>query len=333
MIMLGYAIMCLIFSTTFLAIKVGVDAGLPPFWSAGVRFFLAGLILMIIMRLRGKASFSVFWRKETLLIGASMTFVTFAALYWAEQYVTSGVGALLSATGPAMVLLIRAVVLKVKVPALAFVGAVIGLAGVGLLMLPGLSGSVHMLWMIACAVVIVGEIGYASGAVYSKKASSDMKHISPISQNAAQLMHGGWMLLVLSLITEHNDIHLQAMMSPSAIGSLIYLIIVGSMGGHTLFYWLVSRTNPVFPSTWLYISPVLALIFGWLFYGEPLSWLVAAGAVVVLFGVILTNYESLQSLFRQKQLKQEPLQSQAPDQQAAMQTRHQKLSVRGRTAD
>lgn len=303
MIMLGYAMMCLIFSTTFLAIKIGVDAGMPPFWSAGVRFFLAGLILMIVMRLCGKISFSVLLRKETLWIGASMTFVTFAALYWAEQYVTSGVGALLSATGPAMVLLIRALVLKVNVPRIAFIGAFIGLGGVGLLMLPGLSGTVHGLWILACAVVIIGEIGYASGAVYSKQVSSKMKDVSPIAQNAAQLMHGGWMLLVLSLLTERGQIHMGAMLEPEALGSLLYLIVVGSMGGHTLFYWLVARTNPVFPSTWLYISPVLALLIGWAVYSEPLSWMVAVGAGIVLCGVILTNLELLQTLWKGKRSK------------------------------
>ncbi|WP_322906285.1 DMT family transporter [Paenibacillus sp. SGZ-1009] len=300
MIMLGYAIMCLIFSTTFLAVKIGVDAGLPPFWSAGVRFFLAGLILMLIMRLCGKTSFSLLWRKQTLWIGASMTFVTFAALYWAEQYVTSGVGALLSATGPAMILLIRALVLKVNVSRIAFIGVFIGLGGVALLMLPGLSGTVHGLWMLACAVVIIGEIGYASGAVYSKQVSSAMKDVSPIAQNAAQLMHGGWMLLLLSLLTEHGQIQIRAMLEPTALASLVYLIVVGSMGGHTLFYWLVSRTNPVFPSTWLYISPVLALLLGWALYGEPLSWLVATGAAIVLCGVVLTNFESLQTLWKGK---------------------------------
>ncbi len=307
MIMLGYAIMCLIFSTTFLAIKIGVDAGLPPFWGAGVRFFIAGLLLMLILRLSGKASFSLLWRRETVLIGASMTFITFAALYWAEQYVTSGVGALLSATGPAMVLLIRALVLKINVPRLAFIGAFIGVGGVAILMLPGLSGSVHGLWMIACAVVIIGELGYASGAVYSKQVSSAMNGISPIAQNAAQLIHGGWMLLVLSLITERGQIHFQTMLEPQALSSLIYLIIVGSMGGHTLFYWLVARTNPVFPSTWLYISPVLALLIGWGLYGEPLSWLVAVGAAIVLCGVILTNFESLLTLWKGKKSDKSPV--------------------------
>lgn len=300
MVLLGYAIMCLIFGTTFLAIKVGVDAGLPPFFSAGVRFLLAGLILMIWMYARKKVSFSLLLRKETLFIGTGLTFCTFAALYWAEQYITSGVGAVLSATGPAIILLIRALVLKDKVPSISFIGAMIGLVGVALLMLPGLSGQYHALWVIACLVVVLGEFGYASGAVYSKQAASKLQGSSPIAQNAAQMIHGGWMLLVLSLITERGQIHVESMLNSAAVGSMLYLIVIGSMGGHTLFYWLVSRTNPVFPSTWLYISPIIALVLGWLVYKEPLNLVMAIGAVIILAGVILTNIETLRSLFSHK---------------------------------
>ncbi|WIM40044.1 EamA family transporter [Paenibacillus sp. PK4536] len=303
MVLLGYAIMCLIFGTTFLAIKIGVDAGLPPFFSAGVRFLAAGLILMIWMYARKKISFSLLLRKETLFIGAGLTFFTFAALYWAEQYITSGVGAVLSATGPAIILLIRSVVLKDKVPSISFIGAMIGLVGVALLMLPGLSGQYHALWVIACLVVVLGEFGYAAGAVYSKQVVSKLQGSSPIAQNAAQMMHGGWMLLVLSLITERGQIHMETMFNSAAIGSLLYLIVLGSMGGHTLFYWLISRTNPVFPSTWLYISPVIALLLGWLIYKEPLNWVMGVGALIILIGVILTNIETLRSLFASQRNK------------------------------
>jgi len=133
--------------------------------------------------------------------------------------------------------------------------------------------------------------------VYSKQVVSKLQGSSPIAQNAAQMMHGGWMLLVLSLITEHSQIHIETMFNAAAIGSMVYLIVLGSMGGHTLFYWLISRTNPVFPSTWLYISPVIALVLGWLIYKEPLNWIMGLGAMIILIGVILTNIETLRSLF------------------------------------
>lgn len=81
MIILAYGLVCLIFGTTFLAIKIGVDAGAPPFFSAGLRFFLAGAILFLWMVWKRKANFSLLLRKEMLFTGATLTFGTFATLY------------------------------------------------------------------------------------------------------------------------------------------------------------------------------------------------------------------------------------------------------------
>lgn len=130
MIILAYALVCLIFGTTFLAIKIGVDAGAPPFFSAGLRFFLAGAILFLWMVWRRKASFSLLLRKEMLFTGATLTFGTFSALYWAEQYVSSGLAAVLSATGPIMILLLQAAILRQKVTRHSLYGCIIGLIGV-----------------------------------------------------------------------------------------------------------------------------------------------------------------------------------------------------------
>jgi drug/metabolite transporter (DMT)-like permease len=72
------------------------------------------------------------------------------------------------------------------------------------------------------------------------------------------------------------------------------------MVGHSLYYWLVSRTNPVFPSTWLYISPVIAVIIGVIFYNEYISWLTGVGVLSILIGSLLVNFETLQKLLKRK---------------------------------
>lgn len=296
MIILGYLTMCLIFGTTFLAIKLGVEAGLPPFLGAGLRFFAAGLIMMLWMAARRKISFSLLLRKETLFIGFGMTFCTFAALYWAEQYISSGLASVLSATGPAFILLLQAGVSRIRIPRLALTGTLIGTAGVALLLLPGAEGQQGKMWLIAGLVVIAGEIGYASGALLAKYSGKKLTDASPISLNAAQMMHGGWMLLLLSLLTEQASAGITDF--SQAMLSLLYLTLVGSMAGHTLFYWLLSRTHPVFPTTWLYVSPFIALALGAQVYGEPLHWNAALGSLVVLIGVLLTNGEAIRSLLR-----------------------------------
>lgn len=294
MILLAYSLVCLIFGTTFLAIKIGVDAGAPPFFSSGLRFFLAGAILFLWMVWKGKASFSLLLRKEMLFTGAALTFGTFSALYWAEQYVSSGLAAVLSATGPLMILLMQTAFLRQKAPAYALYGCIIGFTGVLLLVLPNLVVDVSPLWLIGCAVVLIGECCYAAGATYSKKVITTFSEASPIALNAAQMLYGGALLLILSLASE--TVQPGVLFSLKTAGSLLYLTVIGSMVGHTLFYWLVAKTNPVFPSTWLYISPPIAVGVGYLFYQETVTWVSLAGVFTIIAGTVLVNAGALKEL-------------------------------------
>ncbi|UQZ35133.1 EamA family transporter [Paenibacillus sp. PK3_47] len=299
MIMLAYSLVCLIFGTTFLAIKIGVDAGAPPFFSAGLRFFLAGAVLFFWMVLKGKASFSLLLRREMLFTGAALTFGTFSALYWAEQYVSSGLAAVLSATGPLMILLLQTALLRQKAPSYSIMGCIIGFTGVLLLVLPNLAIEVSPLWIIGCAVVLIGECCYAAGAIYSKKVTDAFSQVSPVALNAAQMMYGGALLFILSIFTE--QVHPEFLLSFKTAGSILYLTVIGSMVGHTLFYWLVAKTNPVFPSTWLYISPPIAVGMGFLFYGEAVTPLTIVGVFTIIAGTVLVNAGALKQLmFRPK---------------------------------
>lgn len=299
MILLAYSLVCLIFGTTFLAIKIGVDAGAPPFFSSGLRFFMAGAILFLWMVWKGKANFSLLLRKEMLFTGAALTFGTFSALYWAEQYISSGLAAVLSATGPIMILLMQTAILRQKAPALSLYGCIIGFTGVLLLVLPNLVVDISPLWLIGCVVVLIGECCYAAGAIYSKKVINSMPEVSPIALNAAQMMYGGALLFILSLATE--NVHPEFLLSFKTAGSLLYLIVIGSMVGHTLFYWLVAKTNPVFPSTWLYISPPIAVAVGFLFYNETVSWVTLLGVFTIIAGTVLVNGAALkQIILKQK---------------------------------
>ncbi|MGE7689893.1 DMT family transporter [Lysinibacillus sp. NPDC097214] len=294
MVIINYFFMCLIFGTTFLAIKIGVDAGLPPFFSAGLRFFIAGLLLFSFMVWREKTTIWLLFRKEMFFTGVGLTFGTFATLYWAEQYVTSGIAAVLSATGPMMIIVIQIFILKQKGNWKSFIGCVVGVIGVTLLILPSFSIEISPFWMVGCFAVILGEVFYASGTIYSKHVIRKFETTSPIALNAAQMMHGGILLIILSFFTE--NIQLDYLLSPASIGSFLYLTIIGSMIGHSIYYWLVSRTNPVFPSTWLYISPLIAVMLGVIFYHEYISWLTGIGTLTIIAGTVLVNFETLRKL-------------------------------------
>ncbi|MDF2938560.1 MAG: transporter [Paenibacillaceae bacterium] len=310
MIALGFIIMCLIFGTTFLAIKIGIDAGLAPFYSASIRFITAGGILFLYSLWKKKAVLSLLWRKETLLTGFLVTFGTFSTLYWAEQHISSGLAAVLSATGPIMILLLQTAYTRRRAHFTSAAGCAIGFAGVFVLMLPGLQLDFSSMWLAGCLVVLLGEVCYSGGALYSKSVMDRQPEASPLALNAAQMLFGGILLLVLSLFVEQP--RPGQIFSLPALGSILYLTVAGSMIGHSLFYWLNAKTNPVFPSTWLYISPLIAMGLGSAVYGEAFSWISAAGALIILTGIILVNLRSLQALLRgRKQTASVPLQGKA----------------------
>ncbi|MNJ56037.1 putative DMT superfamily transporter inner membrane protein [compost metagenome] len=105
------------------------------------------------------------------------------------------------------------------------------------------------------------------------------------------MMYGGLFLFILSMATE--KVRPAELFSFPVTLSLLYLIVVGSMVAHSLFYWLVAKTNPVFPSTWLYVSPPIAVGVGVLFYNETVNGLTLLGIVIIIAGTVLVNAGAL----------------------------------------
>ncbi|MGE1048736.1 DMT family transporter [Bacillus sp. GMs2/1] len=300
MVIFNYILVCIIFGTTFLTIKIGIEAGAPPLFSAGIRFFLAGIILMIIFKLKRKEIMSHIFSKRIMYAGFCLTFMTFASLYWSEQYISSGLAAVLSATGPMMILLIQAKRNREKLQKEQLVALVIALIGVIFVSLPGMHQQVSFIWSIACIVLVIGELFYGIGSIRSKEILSDLSNVSPFLINGIQMFYGGILLLIASIIVEQPNV--TVLTSWSVQWPILYLIFIGSIGGHGLYYWLLSKTNPVFPSTWLYVSPLIAMIVGYIILGEPLNPTMGMGACLILIGVFLANRSTLRTYFKKGRL-------------------------------
>ncbi|EEM16890.1 MULTISPECIES: DMT family transporter [Bacillus] len=300
MVIFNYILICMIFGTTFLTIKIGIEAGAPPLFSAGIRFFLAGVILIIIFTLKRKGIIPYLLSKRIIYVGFCLTFMTFATLYWAEQYISSGLAAVLSATGPMMILLLQSKRNKTKLQREQFLALIIALIGVVCISLPGMHQQLTFIWSIACLVILVGELFYGIGSIHSKEILSDLPKVSPFLINGIQMFYGGLFLLISSIFIEQPN--LDILTSWSVQWPILYLIFVGSIGGHGLYYWLLSKTNPVFPSTWLYVSPLIAVITGYVFLGEPINPVMGIGACLILMGVFLANRSTLGVYFKQGRL-------------------------------
>ncbi|CAI8935103.1 drug/metabolite exporter family protein [Bacillus cereus VDM021] len=226
--------------------------------------------------------------------------MTFATLYWAEQYISSGLAAVLSATGPMMILLLQSKRNKTKLQREQFLALIIALIGVVCISLPGMHQQLTFIWSIACFVILVGELFYGIGSIHSKEILSDLPKVSPFLINGIQMFYGGLFLLISSIFIEQPN--LDILTSWSVQWPILYLIFVGSIGGHGLYYWLLSKTNPVFPSTWLYVSPLIAVITGYVFLGEPINPVMGIGASFILIGVFLANRSTLEVYFKQGRL-------------------------------
>ncbi|MBY0599395.1 DMT family transporter [Bacillus bingmayongensis] len=297
MVILNYILICIIFGTTFLTIKIGIEAGAPPLFSAGIRFFLAGIILIIIFMLKRKDVTPYLLSKRIMYAGFCLTFMTFATLYWAEQHISSGLAAVLSATGPMMILLLQSRRNKTKLQREQLFALIIALIGVSCISLPGMHQQLTFIWSIACLIILVGELFYGIGSIRSKEILSDLPKVSPFFINGIQMFYGGIFLLIASILIEQPN--LAILTSWSVRWPILYLIFVGSIGGHGLYYWLLSKTNPVFPSTWLYVSPLIAVITGYVFLGEPINPVMGIGACLILIGVFLANRSTLKVYFKQ----------------------------------
>ncbi len=206
MVIFNYILVCIIFGTTFLTIKMGIEAGAPPLFSAGIRFFLAGIILMIIFKLKRKEIMPHIFSKRIMYAGFCLTFMTFASLYWSEQYISSGLAAVLSATGPMMILLIQAKRNREKLQKEQLVALVIALIGVIFVSLPGMHQQVSFIWSIACIVLVIGELFYGIGSIRSKEILSDLSNVSPFLINGIQMFYGGILLLIASIIVEQPNV-------------------------------------------------------------------------------------------------------------------------------
>lgn len=278
-VLLSFFAIYVLWGTTFLAIRIAVEE-LPPLFAAGARFFIAGIVLYAFMRAKGEAAPArVQWR--SLVIMALLMFVAeYGPLFWAEKYVASGVVSVLAATLPILTMIFEMLILRRQRMSLTLAAAVLlGFAGVAVLLLPG--GS-QQLALLPCFAILAGAASWSLGSVLTR--SMDLPKSRPVTAGAAMML-GGAMLLVLS--ASFGELHPLPHISLRAALALLYLIVVGSLVAFTAFVWLLAHMPATRVSSHAYVNPIVAVALGYFAAGEPLTWRIIAGSVLVLVSVFL----------------------------------------------
>ena len=273
-VVLAFLAIYFLWGATFLAIRVAV-LEIPPFFTAGVRFFTAGSLLFVVLLLRGEPAPAAAQWRSIFVIAVCMFVVTYGALFWAEQYVPSGLTAVLEATLPIIAMILEVFVFRRQPFRWRMLAAVVlGFLGVALLLL---NKSGPSFGVFPCLVILGGSVAWTLGAVLTR--SMPLPKSVPLAAGA-EMMVGGAVLLCLSLVT--GEMHPFPHIPLRAAVALLYLIVGGSLLGFTAYAWLLARMPATRVASHAYVNPLVAVALGYFVAGEPVTprMLVASALVV-----------------------------------------------------
>lgn len=283
MVILAFALVYVVWGSTYLAMRIGVES-FPPLLMAGARFLVVGLILYPIVRWReGERPTGAQWR--TASVSGILLFLANGWVCVAEKTVPSGVAALLVATVSLWMVLVewlRPGGLR-PLPRVA-AGIVLGFAGLALLVGPAHLGGAGRIDPIGSAILVVCSFSWACGSLYAKHGALPK---SPLLGVAMQCLAGGAALGVVALLKgEIHAFHFHDITLRSWL-ALAYLVTFGSMIGFTSFLYILKNSTAARVGTYAFVNPVVALFLGWLIAGESITMRTVLASAVILSAVIL----------------------------------------------
>lgn len=282
---LVFGALCFIWGSTWLAIKIGLDF-LPPFLFAGIRFATATVCLLVLTRMlharmpRDRSSWMVM-----LFLGIFQISLPYGLVFWAEQYISSGLAAILFATMPFFVVIFAHTMVDEKLTTLKAIGVLASFIGLISIFWKDMVApqSLTSNFYFYGGLAVVGSA--VAGALASVVAKQHAEEIDPAANVLIQSLTGAIVLTSFGLATETNAV---INVTPAAVLAVLYLGIVGSALAFVGMYWLLTKTTATNVSLITFVTPILALLLGWIVLGEVLDPNVGFGAILILAGIYLT---------------------------------------------
>jgi drug/metabolite transporter (DMT)-like permease len=277
---LVWLVLCGIWGSTWLFIKLGL-ADLPPFTFAGVRFVIACTIIFLLIRIRriqlprARADWILLAITGILSFG-----LNYGLLFWGEQYISSGLAALLQATIPAFGLVFAHFHLPGERLSWTRIGGVIlGVCGVGVVFSNQLAVAGSQA-LAGCVALLLSSIFVAYSNVLVKAYG---KNLDPAILAAGQMFFGLLLLLSVGIPLEGNPLRFH--WTPMAVVALLYLAVVGSVIAFLLYYWLVLNMDVTKSMLIALVTPVVAVLLGMIVLGEEIGWRTLAGGAMIMVGI------------------------------------------------
>lgn len=281
-VILAYIAVCIIWGSTYLAIRIGVSA-FPPELFAGIRFLIAGSFMMMfayikrqnfpgtLTDVRRQAIIGIF-----LLVGGN------GIVVWAEQWVYSGIASLLLAIGPLFNAILELILPNgPRISLKGWLGLFMGFGGVALLVL--LDSGTKAVDVPGILLLLLAAFFWSLGSVYSQRFKPSGSTVMNIG---IQMLSGGIVLTVIGvLLGETARMHLTF----KGIGAIAYLIVFGSILGYSSYIYVLQKWPASKAGTYAYVNPVVGVFLGAVVLGEPVSPNIIIPAVIILSGVILVQ--------------------------------------------
>lgn len=281
---LAFAILCFVWGTTYFGIKIALET-VPPFLIGGLRFVTAGSLLAVGLWAAGRPlpprrSLPAFLVVGSLLLGVGNGGVTVA-----EQWMATGLTAVLVAATPFWMVTLEALLPRgERLTRRTVFGLSIGFGGIILLVWPDLvppasGGPVHHpRWGWGVLATQLACVGWALGTAFSKRRISG---VEPLTAAAYQMLFGGLVMVAVATLTGEWAHFSLSMRSATA---MLYLLAVGSLVGYVAYIYILGHLPTSIVSLYPYINTVVAVLLGTLFLREPIGWRIAAAIAVILTG-------------------------------------------------
>ncbi len=287
---LGFITIYITWGTTYLAIAITLKE-LPPFLMSATRFLVAAALLLLYCNYK-KVPFP--FTKEitqSALPGLLMLVGGTAVIAWAEQHVPSGIAAITNTIAPFWFVLLDKKQWKYYFSSKwIIIGLLTGFAGTVLLLENSSMGIGHSSPAMQLTRVLVLVFGcgilWAGGSLYSKYRPSNLPSPANI---CIQLLVAGIVCLMISIPSEHVSINRFFHLGTSTWLALSYLVVMGNIVAYMVYLWLLKIKPPAVVSTYAYVSPVIAVIAGWLIEGDKITTVQLMSFSIILMGVMFLN--------------------------------------------
>jgi drug/metabolite transporter (DMT)-like permease len=281
---LGLAAVCLIWGTTYLALRIAV-LHFPPFLFTAIRQTVAGLILLTVMLTIGKAklpSKQHIWQQA--IAGFFMMSLGNGLVAWAEMHIPSGVAAIICSLMPVVVIMVNVMINKDERPTIPIImGVIIGLIGIVMIFSEHMAEFSKSEYRLGIVMTFGAVIAWASGSIWMKKKNLES---NPFVNAGLQMLFGGLWLIPMSLAFDDLS---SVSWSPEAAYSMLYLIVFGSLIAYASYSYALRKLPMTIVSLYAYVNPIVAVLLGWLVLDEKLNAKIIVAIILTVAGIYIVN--------------------------------------------